>query len=326
MAPLSGHYQASTRNRWQGRADSEPLERLFQRTQCLDLTQTHSSPIDKTFAFLGFCSDIGVRRNIGRPGAAKGPEVLRKALGNLPIHRQGLETIYDCGDIVPQGDDLESAQTALADAVSHMLSHDLTPILLGGGHEIAWGHFQGIRKARPNDRIGIINFDAHYDLRPLSQDGLGSSGTPFLQIAKSETLHPFHYCCIGVQKTANTLSLFETANRYNVESIFAEQIQADSNDALLEQLSAFCQAHDSIYLTVCLDVFSAAFAPGVSAPQALGLFPRQVLPLLRQILQSGKVISMDIAELSPEYDRDAMTATLAASLVSDMFHYHRFKE
>lgn len=325
MASWSLQYQASTNTLWQGRPDALPGERLFQRIQTLDLSKTDKATRAPAFAFLGFCSDIGVRRNLGRPGAANGPTHLRKALGNLPIHRQDITAIYDAGDIIPQEDDLESAQAALGEAVNHLLSNNITPILLGGGHEIAWGHFQGLRQAKPKARIGIINFDAHYDMRPLSPEGLGSSGTPFLQIAQAEQ-EAFHYCCVGVQKTANTLSLFETAKAYHVDSIFAEQCQAEQLDALAHQLLEFCQAHDWIYLTVCLDVFSAAIAPGVSAPQALGLFPWQVIPLLRQVLQSGKVLSMDLAEYAPDYDRDAMTASLAASLVSDMFHYHRLKE
>jgi len=46
------------------------------------------------------------------------------------------------------------------------------------------------------------------------------------------------------------------------------------------------------------------YAPGVSAPQPLGVLPWQILPLVRQLAASGKVVSYDIAELSPKYDID----------------------
>ncbi len=72
---------------------------------------------------------------------------------------------------------------------------------------------------------------------------------------------------------------------------------------------------EKIYLTICLDVFAFPFAPGVSAPQPLGIMPSQAFPILEQLFRSGKVISFDIAELNPKFDRDQMTAALAAQLL-----------
>ena len=77
---------------------------------------------------------------------------------------------------------------------------------------------------------------------------------------------------------------------------------------------------DNIYLSICLDVFAECFAPGVSAPQPLGLTPWQTLPLLKYIIQSGKVVSLDIAELSPALDREQKTARLAALIIAELLN------
>ena len=74
-----------------------------------------------------------------------------------------------------------------------------------------------------------------------------------------------------------------------------------------------------------MDVFSSSIAPGVSAPQACGLQTWHVIPLLRLIAQSGKVLSFDIAELAPPYDRDKQTASLAARLLWEYLHYRSDK-
>jgi formiminoglutamase len=74
---------------------------------------------------------------------------------------------------------------------------------------------------------------------------------------------------------------------------------------------------DNVYLSLCLDVFAAAIAPGVSAPQALGLTPWQIIPALRQLAVSNKVISLDVVELAPNFDLDQRTAKLAALLICD---------
>ncbi len=77
-------------------------------------------------------------------------------------------------------------------------------------------------------------------------------------------------------------------------------------------------------MTICADVFSSAYAPGVSAAQSLGLDPERVLKLLKYILKSEKVISFDICEVSPRFDLDNTTADLASvvifSLVSTLCH------
>lgn len=270
---------------------------------------------------MGFCCDEGVKRNLGRVGAAEGPQALRKALANLPLHFQEHEFIYDIGDIVCHDQDLEKAQHALRELVANLLTKNYKPIIIGGGHEIAWGHYQGIDKVHADQTIGIINFDAHFDLRNNPEPDKGSSGTPFRQIAEYRQAHDldFDYLCLGIQQTGNTRSLFRKAKELNVNYVLAEDIHQKRADC--ESIIQKClNKHDLIYLTICLDVFNNNVAPGVSAPQPLGLTPLQVIPLLKQIVQSNKVISFDIAELNPKYDQDDRTAQLAALLVSEYIH------
>ena len=103
-------------------------------------------------------------------------------------------------------------------------------------------------------------------------------------------------------------------------TLFGDQIHENGSAAIIPEIDTFIQQHESIYLTLCLDVFASAFAPGVSAPQPLGLTPWQVLPLLKHIAQQNKVISFDIAELSPRLDHNHMTTYLATSLLSEYIH------
>ena len=91
---------------------------------------------------------------------------------------------FDAGNIVCADGDLETSQLALGEVVTILLENGIKPIVIGGGHELAWGHYQGIADAFPQKNLGIINFDAHFDMRPLLAYDQGSSGTPFLQIAK----------------------------------------------------------------------------------------------------------------------------------------------
>lgn len=310
-------YNSPTPTLWEGRADSLPQERFFQIVNCIDLLENELPHETKpSYAFVGFSSDEGVQRNLGRAGAAEGPAAIRQALAKLPISHDNPRHCYDLGDIACHDHDLEATQSSLADLIERLFANHIKPIILGGGHEVAWGHFQGLAKAFPDAKIGIINIDAHFDLRPMHDDK-GTSGTPFLQIANFCKQHntPFNYLCYGIQKAGNTTSLFQTAEAMKVKYILADDIQLNTDVTALDEITDFLSTQDLIYLTVCLDVFSAAVAPGVSAPQSLGLYPWHVIPLLQHIANSGKVVSFDIAELAPRLDRDNMTAQLAAHLI-----------
>ena len=310
------HYEPCSPANWQGRKDSLPNERYFQRVKLVNLQKESLPKNNHETVIIGFCSDEGIKRNEGRIGAYSGPMHLRQQLGKLACQQDNY--FLDVGNIQCHDGNLENAQAQLAQVVNYCHEQGFKTLVLGGGHEIAWGHFSGLTHHYP--RIGIINFDAHFDLRPVLPNKLGTSGTPFWQIAQycKSTQNQFNYCCLGIQEVANTASLFDTAKNYNVSYLTVDQI--NESDLALQYvfLDKFLLNQDAIYLSVCLDVFNEAVAPGVSAPQGLGLFPAQAIPLLKYILQTGKVVSMDIAELSPPLDKEDKTARLGALLLAKM--------
>src|SRR3546814_4467792 len=63
-------------------------------------------------------------------------------LANLPTPE--LHAFWDAGDIGCKGDELEQAQARLAEKVAYILKAGARPVVLGGGHEVAWGSFQGL--------------------------------------------------------------------------------------------------------------------------------------------------------------------------------------
>lgn len=322
---LGSSYLPPEHKNWQGRNESPANAYFFQIIRLLDLT--HSQPHLPTannhelnFVLIGFCCDEGIKRNLGRPGAAKGPDVVRKILAKLAVQRQNFHC-YDAGNIICADQNLEEAQAKLGETITLLLKNKTIPIVIGGGHELAWGSYQGIAQQFPHENLGIINFDAHFDMRPLVENQ-GNSGTAFLQIALDHSVNQrrFDYNCIGIQPCANTKSLFATAKKYNTRFLLADELYNQLYSPI-QFLDRIIQENEILYLSLCLDVLAAAFAPGVSAPQTLGLTPWQILPLIRRAASSGKVISYDIAELSPPLDQDDRTAKLAASFIYEIIHH-----
>ncbi len=312
-------YQAPRCDLWQGRVDdpNDPLSyRWHQIIQVLDLTRPIQGLGGKAFAFLGFKSDEGVRRNLGRQGARLGPESIRRQMANLPSYFGRDVHLFDAGDVLCETD-LETAQFALVMAVEKILSAGMFPVLLGGGHEIALGHYMGLyyhaSKQEQKPPV-IINLDAHFDMRPHFNGG--SSGTMFLQIADflKEQGEDFHYMVIGIQQSGNTRSLFQRADELGVRYILARDISESNLQEVFEQADDFAYGRD-VYLTICTDVFSSAVAPGVSAPQPFGMYPELVLKIAKYIARSHRLISFDIAEVSPRFDEDHQTAKLASVMI-----------
>lgn len=315
------YYELPQKSWWQGRIDGDDprLTRLHQVVQIIELNALKPASDVKKVIFLGFCSDEGVRRNQGRTGSATGPYLLRKACSNLPVHHSNSLHLLDTGNIATINGNLEQASHYLSQAISLIIANDGFPIILGGGHEVVAGHYNGLKLKNPEKKIGIINFDAHFDLRQPGPAG-PNSGTSFYEIARQcrENNETFHYLAIGIQRAANSKWLYDMAMETGTRFIPVENINSQEISAATQQISHFASEVDALYLSFDLDVFSSAIAPGVSAPTAAGiLYDGNFRKLMQCCFQTGKVISLDIAELNPVFDQDNRTAKLGAQIIFD---------
>lgn len=314
-------YTPTKKEIWTGRKSDEKLY-LHEKIECIDLEKDFALSNQKqTFALVGYACDEGVQRNQGRIGAVDGPASIRKALGKLPNHLSETTNLLDCGTVNCVAGDMEDAQKNLSKIVSKLLKQQTFPILFGGSHDIAYGHYNGIKNHLGTDKkIGIINFDAHFDLRSNAKGS--NSGTPFFQIAQDCKLEgtEFKYLCLGIRQDANNRGLFETANELGVDFIESHKFTIENAETIVRKLLDFLRQIDYAYVTIDLDGFSSAYAPGVSAPSPMGFSPNMVLKSLQVIIVSKKLISLDIAELNPTFEIDNHTSQLAASLIHYVLH------
>jgi formiminoglutamase len=337
----TGMYLPANPALWSGRIDSPEETRAFRLHQLADFDASARAGIEPggntapRIGLIGFAVDRGVQRNHGRIGAAEGPDAIRKKLATLPIpwreDRPAISRLADFGTIrIDQAatDDLERAQLCLAEAVSAIRAEGYLSLVLGGGHETAWGHFSGLAAASGpsgSSPPAIINIDAHLDMRP---DRPGSSGTPFDQAADfcQEIGKGFSYFCAGLREEANTRFLLDHAQRRGGRWCSLSDLRravdppgGGDETGLPEELAAFIKDAESLYLTIDLDAYSAAFAPGVSAASPRGLSPEDTDPLIRALARSGKLVGFDAVELCPRLDIDGGTAALAAGIIWRVF-------
>jgi formiminoglutamase len=300
---------------WQGRndGDSPLVQRIFQKV----ISENDYQKIEnKDFVLHGFAVDEGVKRNSGRIGAAEAPNIIRKSMSNFPITSPYFR-LLDFGNIQCENQNLEAAQNNLAELVAKVIQKKAKSIVFGGGHEVMFAHYQGIKKALPNKKIGIINIDAHFDNRMINPEIGATSGTGFYQIAEEGELNSMH---IGIQRNSNTLQLFDFAHQNKMQYMLADELFFENLPSIYKRIDDFIDSVDVVYLTICMDVFNAAIAPGVSALAYNGIFADATfLHFFRHILKNEKMIAMDVAEVNPTLDLQERTARLAASLVNEWF-------
>jgi formiminoglutamase len=261
---------------------------------------------------IGFPSDEGVKINDGRPGASKAPQLIYEELLKLTPHPSHFDrhlkllekteslTLLDCSG------DLTSDHDLLGKSTSSSLSDQVLPVILGGGHETAFGHFLGYTKS--GLAVNIVNIDAHTDVREF-KNGKAHSGSPFRQAVE----HPSGICksynVYGLNPASVSANHLAYVNKQG-DAVFEQSV---SVDAILNRLNLF--EEDSIMVTMDMDVVRQADAPGVSAPNASGVGREDWLKLAYGFGNHPKVTSFDLSEVNPEFDRDNQTVKLAALTV-----------
>lgn len=259
---------------------------------------------------VGFPSDEGVKRNGGRPGAAKAPDAIRQALYKMTPDAENPEAFTnlvsrtkDLGNLEVTGD-VEQDQQVLGEVLDPYLRDKIVPIILGGGHETAFAHFSGYAKAQL--ATAILNVDAHTDVRPL-KEGKAHSGSPFRQAIEHEGGLGEKYLVAGLQPHSVAGAHLRYIDEHGGRYLFRDETNITSISGLFHE-------HESerLMVTFDMDAVDQAFAPGVSAPCANGLQPDLWLMAAYLAGRNKQVASFDLSEVNPKYDRDDQTVKLAA--------------
>src|SRR5262245_18104971 len=229
---------------------------------------------------VGFPTDKGVRRNGGRVGAAEAPAEIRRWLYRMVAfdacrgHDLAALSVIDTGDIAVTGD-LEADQVALGAALGDLLRLGAVPIGLAGRHETAFGVYLG--HVLGGGKVGIINLDAHLDVRP-THDGKGHSGSPFRQAMEHAPapLPGSGYVCVGAQPFSVSRQHLDVVRSRGGKVFWRDEVAGRLDDHLTT-LIANLGREASVHLSIDADVVTAADVPGVSAPNPAGLAGDEVV-------------------------------------------------
>ncbi|MEN3038019.1 MAG: formimidoylglutamase [Candidatus Kryptonium sp.] len=270
---------------------------------------------DIDIAILGVPQDEGVRRNSGRPGASKAPDEFRKYFYrltpfNFKFRKQITELkIFDLGNLKTDGT-LEDIHERLSFVVEELIKNKITPIIIGGGHDIAFPNYIGFARNYMINKKAVINIDTHLDVRKAESR---NSGTPFRQILESE-FKPDKLFEIGIQDFANSIYHFNYALENGVRIFTLQDVREKSLDFILNILKNELNGY-FVHLSFDMDAVRNSDAPGVSATYPDGLTAEEVLKIALYCGLNLNVKVLDIAEINPEFDIDGKTSRLASFFI-----------
>jgi agmatinase len=255
------------------------------------------------------------RSHAKRKGASKGPDSLRLASNYYEFfEREGKripicpmsgtlknKKILDFGN-VPRDD--------LYRLVFDIVSTKKIPITIGGDHSITTIILQAIYDTLEGEKISLLYFDAHPDFVSSTRNYYGSvitDSSDYINFTKS----------ILIGTRAAEMEELKNASIQELEIMTPiDIIELGINDTV-KKIIAKCGSN-KVYMSIDLDCMDPGVAPGVSVPAPGGLFPLDLIYMIKKISENLEILGMDIVELSPDYDLNQNTANHAARILMEM--------
>lgn len=233
-------------------------------------------------------------------GSALAPPLIREALnaGSMNLFAEDGRSIENAME--DKGDFEISDYFDIEQITKKHLDSNHKIFTLGGDHSVTFPIIKAHHEQYPT--LDILHIDAHADLYDDFEGDKYSHACPFARIME----HKFAARLVQVGiRTLNTHQA-EQADKFGVE---IHQMK----DLDLTRIRHF---DNPLYISLDMDAFDPAFAPGVSHHEPGGLSSRQVIQLIQNI--DAEVIGADIVEYNPSRDVQKMTAFLAAKMMKEI--------
>jgi len=266
---------------------------------------------------LGFPYDEGVRRNGGRVGSKDGPIVLRKLMQRIGTvvnveYNADLRQIemLDFGDI--DGSlSLEEGHKKLRETVGSLIKNGVIPFVVGGGNDQSFPNGSALLDNYSD--VGVINIDAHFDVRPL-KNGLTHSGSPFRQLLE-DRLKGSRFVEFASQGNQCSAIHAEYIKEKGGSIHWLSSLRKNGN--IPQQFEEIINSlGENVFVSFDLDAVCGRDAPGVSAPGTIGLSSEEALEMCFIAGKHKNVKLFDLSEYNP-----AIEDYRTGRLVANMFYF-----
>jgi len=268
---------------------------------------------------------IGVPFNRGAgywKGTHEAPNAVREAFASFGTRSFDFEVdisdlkVRDIGDVRLHMTDVVRSHAVIEQTLTEVYDRNpnFIPIIIGGDHAIAAPSARAF-KAAHDLRLGLVDFDAHNDLRSPESEG-PSSGTPFRQLIDGGFISGKNAVQVGLHGFLSSPVLKRYGDERGLRMISAREVRNRGIEIVVDEAIAQAAAStDGIYVSLDIDVMDPAHAPGTGAPCPGGLDPRQLFEGLYRLGACPEVKALDLVEIDPVKDVKETTTKMAAIII-----------
>ena len=227
-------------------------------------------------------------------------------LGGPLFNGQNIRVV-DCGDIPGDPADIKGHYRIAETIVKTILNRKALPVVIGGDHGVPIPVFRAFDGRGP---ITLVQIDAHIDWRD-EINGIHEGYSSPIRRA-SELSHIDRIFQIGMRGQGSARAKeVEDALAYGAEIITAYEVHEKGMDSILDRIPA----NERYYLTIDADGLDPTVMPAVGAPAAGGLLFHHVRTLIHGLVKKGRLLGMDIVEITPKRDINGISSLTAGQLI-----------
>jgi formiminoglutamase len=252
--------------------------------------------------------------SINPSGAYAAPESVRLAFRYNTTYSPDWDT-----DIRGLRVTVAHAKIEAAVAAACAIEPRFVPVMIGGDHSVTAPAVRGFCAANPDKRVGIINIDAHLDVRNFEHGP--HNGTPFRAILTGDLpIEGRNVVELGIHGFMNAANYIEWAREQGVTVISGRDVQRrEMVDCIAEALRIAGDGTDLIYLSVDIDCLAFPWAIGTSATSPEGLSAWQLMEAVFACGLDPKVGAIDLVEIDPSRDVKDLTSRTGCSVLLTFF-------
>ncbi|HJM51060.1 MAG TPA: agmatinase [Alphaproteobacteria bacterium] len=248
-----------------------------------------------------------VRRASAR--AMRGLERWDFDLGGTLLDGQDVRLV-DCGDVPGDARELGRHYQSAEHLAGNLLAAGVLPIIIGGDHGVP---IPVLRAYEEHGPITLIQVDAHLDWRDEVNGVREGYSSPMRRA--SEMAHVAEIFQFGLRSSGSARAEdVAAALDYGAHLVPDSELQQVGMAALLERIPD----GGRYYLTIDADGLDPAVMPAVAARTPGGLSFDQMRTLIHGLVAKGRVVGMDIVEITPRRDLNDISAITAARLIVNL--------
>lgn len=249
-------------------------------------------------------------------GTAEGPDAILDASYFLELYdeilkvepyRKGIFTAAP--PLIP--DEPERMAETVYLTIRELLRNDKFIVAIGGDHSISSGYVRALHEKF--DRLSVIQFDAHSDLRDSYE------GTPFSHASVMARIREMTKNTLQIGIRSMSIEEAQLVEKENMSLLTMHDLRYGDVDldSLLENLP------DPVFITFDVDAFDWSVVRSTGTPEPGGLLWDETMRLLFKIFSKKNVIGFDVVELS-KHESDPNSPFAVAKLIYKMIGFKFF--